>query len=106
LAANLIDRLHQPTAFLKQIHQRLNLGGVLMLSSPYTWLEEHTKRSEWLGGFKQDAENLSTLDGVKALLSPHFELLQAPQHIEFVIRETQRKFQHGLSEVTLWQRKI
>lgn len=105
LAANLIDRLHHPKALLSTIHERLNVGGVLMLTSPYTWLTEHTERSEWVGGFKQNAENFTTLDGLTALLSPHFELLHAPQHVEFVIRETQRKFQHSLSEITLWRRK-
>ena len=105
LAANLIDRLHHPKALLSSIHERLNIGGVLMLSSPYTWLTEYTERREWVGGFKQDAENFTTLDGLKVLLEPHFELLAPPQAVEFVIRETARKFQHTLSEVTLWRRK-
>lgn len=35
-----------------------------MLASPYTWLEEHTARAEWLGGFKKNAENFSTLQGI------------------------------------------
>ena len=105
LAANLIDRLHHPKDFLSDIHRRLNIGGVLMLTSPYTWLTEHTPRSEWVGGFKQNAEKFTTLDGLKVLLAPHFEMIEAPCHVEFVIRETQRKFQHSLSEVTLWRRK-
>lgn len=104
LAANLIDRLHHPRDFLTQIHQRLKIGGILMLTSPYTWLEEHTQRSEWIGGFKQAGENLSTLEGIKALLSPHFEMLDEPVDMPFVIRETARKYQHTLSQVTLWKR--
>ena len=52
-AANLIDRLYRPRQFLSQIHERLNMGGVLMIASPYTWLEEHTPREEWIGGFKK-----------------------------------------------------
>lgn len=104
LAANLIDRLYSPKKFLSGVHERLNLGGVLMITSPYTWLEEHTKQEEWLGGFKKNAENYTTLDGLKALLSEHFRLLQAPQDVPFVIRETRRKFQHTLAEVTLWER--
>ena len=104
LAANLIDRLYSPRQFLSSIHTRLQLGGVLMLTSPYTWLEEHTPRNEWVGGFKQDGENVTTLDGLKALLSPHFKLMKAPEEIPFVIRETRHKFQHSLSEVTLWER--
>lgn len=105
LAANLIDRLYRPAQFLRHVHERLNQGGVLMLASPYTWLEEHTEKSEWLGGFKKDGESFTTLDGLKALLEPHFELIRGPESVPFVIRETSRKFQHTLSELTVWKRK-
>lgn len=104
LAANLIDRLYSPRQFLSNIHERLNIGGVLMITSPYTWLEEHTPHDEWIGGFKKDGENMTTLDGLKALLGEHFKLMQPPVEIPFVIRETRHKFQHTLSEVTLWER--
>lgn len=75
-----------------------------MITSPYTWLEEHTPRDQWIGGHKQDGENVSTIDGLKALLGEHFKLMQSPIEIPFVIRETRHKFQHSLSEVTLWER--
>jgi putative 4-mercaptohistidine N1-methyltranferase len=104
LAANLIDRLYSPALFLETIHERLNPGGLLMLASPYTWLPEHTKREEWIGGFKKDGESFTTLDGLKAMLGGRFRLLGGPQSVPFVIRETRRKFQHTLSEVTLWER--
>jgi putative 4-mercaptohistidine N1-methyltranferase len=104
LAANLIDRLYSPKKFLSMVHERLNLGGILLIASPYTWLTEHTPREEWIGGFKQAGENCSTLDGLKAILSPHFRLIQGPLEVPFVIRETRRKFQHTLSEVTLWEK--
>ncbi len=104
LAANLIDRLHHPKDFLLQIHKRINIGGILMLSSPYTWLEEHTARSEWLGGFQEDGENITTLAGISNILTQHFELVAEPQDVPFVIRETARKYQHTLSQVTIWKR--
>lgn len=103
LAANLIDRLYEPALFLTSIHERMNAGGVLMITSPYTWLEEHTDKEHWVGGRKVDGENVSTLDGLKALLEPHFDLIEGPQAVPFVIRETSRKFQHTLSEVTVWR---
>ena len=105
LAANLIDRLYKPAQFLATVHERLNQDGILMLASPYTWLDEHTEKEHWLGGFKKDGESFTTLDGLKAILEPHFELIRAPEDIPFVIRETSRKFQHTLSEVTVWKRK-
>lgn len=104
LAANLIDRLYSPEKFLNSIHERLNIGGLLMLASPYTWLIEHTPREEWLGGFKKDGESFTTLDGLKKYLGQHFQLIAGPQEVPFVIRETKRKFQHSLSEVTVWER--
>ena len=104
LAANLIDRLYDPAKLLNSIHTRINPGGLLMITSPYTWLAEHTKKEAWIGGFKRDGENFTTLDGLKEILGKHFRLIQGPQAVPFVIRETKRKFQHTLSEVTIWER--
>lgn len=104
LAANLIDRLYSPARFLDQVHERLNPGGLLIIASPYTWLEDHTPRAQWLGGFKRDGENVSTLDGLKSHLGSHFRLIKGPLEVPFVIRETRRKFQHSVSEVTIWER--
>ena len=104
LAANLIDRLYSPAKFLSAIHERLNPNGLLLIASPYTWLEEHTKRQEWIGGFKKDGESYTTLDGLKALLGKHFHLIAGPVEVPFVIRETRRKFQHTISEATIWEK--
>lgn len=102
LAANLIDRLYSPRRFLASIHARMNPGGVLLLASPYTWLEEFTKKSEWLGGYRDGGEPVWSLDGIKAALLPHFTMIGEPRDVPFVIRETRRKFQHSVAEVTLW----
>ncbi|HMU67856.1 MAG TPA: putative 4-mercaptohistidine N1-methyltransferase, partial [Cellvibrionaceae bacterium] len=104
LAANLIDRLYKPSKFLTEVHLRLNIGGLLLIASPYTWLEEHTPKEEWIGGFKRDGENYSTLDGLRQLLGGHFRQVAGPEGVPFVIRETKRKYQHSVSEVTLWER--
>jgi 5-histidylcysteine sulfoxide synthase/putative 4-mercaptohistidine N1-methyltranferase len=104
LAANLMDRLYDPAKFLTTIHERLNPGGLLMLTSPYTWLEEFTKRDKWVGGIRKDGEPFTTLAGLGELLGPHFRMLGSPTDIEFVIRETARKFQHTVSQATVWER--
>jgi 5-histidylcysteine sulfoxide synthase/putative 4-mercaptohistidine N1-methyltranferase len=104
LAANLIDRLHSPRKLLKNIHDRINPGGLLVIASPYTWLEEHTPHDEWLGGFKKDGENFTTFDGLKEILDKRFRLLGETCSVPFVIRETRRKYQHSLSEVSIWER--
>lgn len=103
-AANLIDRLYDPEKFLGAIHERLNPGGLLLIASPYVWLAEHTQRKAWLGGYMQGEARLTTLGALRVILAPHFRPLQPPCDIPFVIRETSRKFQHTLSQVTLWER--
>ncbi len=104
LGANLIDRLSDPKRFLETIHERLNLGGILVIASPYTWLEEFTKKENWLGGLRKGGEPYQTLDALRDLLGPHFVMLDAPKNVEFVIRETRRKFQHTVAELTVWER--
>lgn len=103
LAANLIDRLHAPRTFLSSIHERLNPGGILAISSPYTWLEEYTKKEEWLGGYYREGEPVRTLERLGEILSPHFRMKGAPHDVPFVIRETGRKFQHSIAELTIWE---
>lgn len=104
-AGNLIDRLDDPGAFLRDIHQRLNDGGTLVISSPYTLLEEFTPRTNWIGGFERNGQPQTVLDGMREILSHHFEEVQAPRDVPFVIRETRRKFQHTVAELTAWRRR-
>ncbi|MDK9716316.1 MAG: 5-histidylcysteine sulfoxide synthase [Trichlorobacter sp.] len=103
LAANLIDRLYSPRRFLSTIHERINPGGLLVITSPYSWSEEFAKKEEWLGGYRDAGEPVRGIDGLKAVLSPRFRQVGEPQNLPFVIRETQRKFQHTITELTIWE---
>ena len=105
-AGNLIDRLYDPAKFLDLIKGRIRSGGLLVLTSPYTWLEDFTPRDKWLGGFKANTgENYTTLEGLGDALAPEFEMLDAPRDVPFVIRETARKFQHTVSQMSIWEKK-
>jgi putative 4-mercaptohistidine N1-methyltranferase len=105
LACNLIDRLYDPARFLTTIHERMVKGGFLIIISPYTWLEEFTERDKWIGGFRKDGENVSALEALGDILSPHFSSVAEPRDIPFVIRETRRKFQHTIAQMTVWERR-
>lgn len=104
LAANLIDRLREPLALLRQLPDLVKPGGQLILTSPYTWLEEYTPRENWLGGTLQDGNYRSTLDGLKGELSGSFELVRTLD-IPFLIREHARKFQWSVAQASLWRRR-
>jgi len=104
-AGNLIDRLYDPLKFLQNIHTRINVDGLLVITSPYTWLEEFTEEDKWVGGYRKDGEPYTTLDGLNEQLKDRFELLEAPKDIPFVIRETARKYQHSVAQMSIWRKK-
>ncbi len=105
LASNLIDRLRQPQRFLQDITPMIRSGGLLVLSSPYTWLEEFTPKENWLGGVRENGEALTTYQALQRLLRDKFEEVGTPQDVPFVIRETARKFQHTQAQLTIWRKR-
>lgn len=105
LMANLIDRLPDPARCLASIHELLNPNGVLAITSPYTWLEEYTPRSKWLGGFIENGVAVRTHDRLIELLGKHLELVDT-QNLPFLIREHDRKNQYSIAEATIWKKSI
>ena len=103
-AGNLVDRLYDPALFLAGIAERIRPGGLLALTSPYTWLEEYTAKEKWLGGRREGGEPFSTFAGLSRALAGGFTLVHRAD-IPFVIRETARKHQHTVAELTIWRRK-
>ncbi|MFM7207854.1 MAG: 5-histidylcysteine sulfoxide synthase [Planctomycetaceae bacterium] len=103
-AGNLIDRLYEPAMFLDAIAGRIRPGGLLVITSPYTWLEEYTPKAKWVGGRREAGEPLSTAAGLRRRLDAAFELVHT-QDLPFVIRETARKHQHTIAEMTVWRRR-
>jgi putative 4-mercaptohistidine N1-methyltranferase len=101
---NLIDRLYDPKKFLDSLAERLNNGGMLILTSPYTWQEESTPKEKWIGGYKRDGENVTTLQGLEEILEKAFTLVDI-KDVPFVIQETARKHQHTIAQMTIWEKK-
>lgn len=104
-AGNLIDRVNNPTAFLNDMAHRILAGGLLVISSPYTLLTEYTPKENWIGGIEENGKPKTMREGMQAVLEPHFTLAREPMNVPFVIRETARKYQHSIAEMTVWERK-
>jgi putative 4-mercaptohistidine N1-methyltranferase len=98
LMANLIDRLPEPAQCLAQMPDLVTPGGWLIITSPYTWLEEYTSRDRWL-----DGDGRGTLAALQDLLTPAFTLRHTLD-LPFLIREHRRKYQWSIAEASLWQR--
>lgn len=104
LMANLIDRLREPKRCLARLADLVKTNGQLVITSPYTWMEEFTPRDQWLGGTTSDGKRTTTLDGLSAELSPNFAL-HGTRDLPFLIREHARKFQWSVAQASLWTRR-
>jgi putative 4-mercaptohistidine N1-methyltranferase len=99
LMANLIDRLPDPAQCLVRLPELVGSGGWLVLTSPYTWLEEFTAREKWL-----DGGGRGTLEELRKRLTPAFELRGAFD-LPFLIREHRRKYQWSVAEGSVWRKR-
>jgi hypothetical protein len=84
----------------------VNRGGVVVLVTPFTWLEEFTVKGKWLGGFHDpvSGEPIWSRDKLKEVMEGlGFEKIHEEQ-MPLVIREHQRKYQYIISEATGWRK--
>jgi SAM-dependent methyltransferase len=100
LAANLLCRLPEPKCLLERLPALVRSGGQLLLTTPFTWLEEFTPRANWLGG---TSETGRSFDALRRALEPAFTLEHRVE-LPFLIREHARKFQYGVTLGTRWRR--
>ena len=99
LAANLVDRLADPRAFLDRLAMLVRPGGQLILTSPFTWLEEFTPREAWLS----DRHDAGTAGALREALDGAFTFLDE-KNLPFLIREHARKFQWSIAWAGTWRR--
>nr|CCD16085.1 unnamed protein product [Trypanosoma congolense IL3000] len=99
LVVNLLCRVPNPKKLVDILPQLLLPGGVLVISSPYSWEGPPEARDTWIGGKSAGA---MSEDLVKEMLSIHFELLDESNEA-FLIRDHVRRYQLGVSHCTVWR---
>jgi 5-histidylcysteine sulfoxide synthase/putative 4-mercaptohistidine N1-methyltranferase len=105
LAANLLEELYNPVAFLKNIHERLNSGGIFVLGSTYNWQRNKIDKKNRPGGFKADGEPVSSFEGIREILSDKFVLIKNPFDVKKVVKNNSREFSVEIVEFSLWKKK-
>lgn len=97
--ANLIDRLPEPMKCFRKLPSLVNPGGLLVITSPYSWLEQYTSKRRWLGRGRRG----TMLEALRKLLAPHFKLAKR-RDLPFLIREHRRKYEFVIAEASAWRR--
>lgn len=104
LAINLLEELYAPDRFLENINERLNADGILILGSTYDWEKNNIKRKHWPGGYKKDAEPLSSFEGIKNILQDKFKLIAEPVNVPAAKRISSRNIELTVSEISVWRK--
>eukprot|EP00051_Salpingoeca_urceolata_P029242 m.489360 g.489360 ORF g.489360 m.489360 type:complete len:292 (+) comp26645_c0_seq1:146-1021(+) len=105
---NLLCRLPNPRACLRQMDEIVRPGGLVVITTPCTWGEQYTPLDQWLGGYvNDDGAPVRTLDGIAQVLSNEasFDLVHKVDAYPFLIREHWRKYQFTFAQATVWQKK-
>jgi SAM-dependent methyltransferase len=98
LGCNLLCRLGQPTDWLKSLPSLISArGGLVVLISPYAWLEEWTAKEDWLS---DTGESSAALEKIMRALG--FELT-AREEVPFFLPQNDRIGELFVSELTAWR---
>ena len=103
-AANLLCRVPQPMRLVVRFPDLVCRGGLLVLATPCSWLEEYTPFENWLGGRVENGIGTRTVDRLRVLLRDDFEEIDCRDE-PFLIREHERKYQWSVAAVTVWRRR-
>lgn len=104
--ANLLCRLPEPLACLDGLQQLLKPGGIAVIVTPFSWLDQFTPRSKWLGGYRDPVSDgpVHSKEVLKAEMEKRGFVKVDQEQMPLVIREHQRKYQYIVSEATVWRR--
>ena len=105
IISNLLCRLPDPQATLNALPKIVNKGGVVVIVTPFSWFEEYTPRSKWLGGYVDtDGKSIYSKDKlIEIMTGLGFEKIHDKQ-MSLVIREHQQKYQLIISDATGWRK--
>ncbi|MHC4550095.1 MAG: methyltransferase domain-containing protein [Planctomycetota bacterium] len=104
VALNLVDRVPDPARALDEVARVTAPGGMLLVGSPYTWLDSHTPRERWLGGFVRDGVEVRGAAAVRAHLVDAFALVREVR-LPFFISHHAGSGQLGLAWIQVFERK-
>ena len=100
---NLLDRLYDPEAFLRQISGFMSDKSRLILTSPYTWLADYTPKEKWIGGKIEGEKEVPTYSRLKQILESEGLKEAIPcEDVPFVIKDNLWVYQYTSANMSFW----
>jgi len=103
--ANLLCRLPDPLACLDGLQAVIKPGGAVVIATPFSWLEEFTPKSKWLGGYAdQSGLAVDSKEQLQMQMEKRGFFKLSEHQMPLLIREHRRKYKYIVSEATTWRR--
>ncbi len=100
LALNLLCRVAEPARCLAAAADLVRPGGLLVVASPYTRMEEYADPARWLGGFTgADGRPVQGADGIREVLRGRGFALEREARLLFYIPTHDRSGQLAVTHV-------
>eukprot|EP00049_Salpingoeca_infusionum_P017557 m.353431 g.353431 ORF g.353431 m.353431 type:complete len:866 (+) comp16765_c0_seq1:400-2997(+) len=97
VVANVVDRLLAPASLLGRLGGPLGLikpGGLLFVSTPFSWEEQFTPKELWIGGIVPEGGSAQLgRECLQALLCDQFEFVGETE-IPIALRDHERRFEY------------
>lgn len=103
VALNLVDRVPDPGRAVDEMGRLVEPRGVLLVGSPWTWLDRFTSRERRLGGFEGARGPVRGPDALRARLAPAFAM-EREALLPFFILHHARSGQLGLAHLQKFRR--
>ncbi len=100
---DVLEHAYAPKQLLDCLVGRLNTDGILVLGSCYQW-HVNDNRDVWLGGYKDNGENVDTLQHIQELYSEQLQLIRCEPVVR-EWRENQRSRRLTDMEVSVWKKR-
>lgn len=101
---SLLTHLRFPRDALAALPALVVPGGLLIITSNNNWQSSLTPRNSWLGGFKMNGEDQSTLTMLTYSLRAHFDLLETVDLAKSTTTND-RRLTVDIMQASIWRRK-
>jgi len=105
VVANLLCRVPEPLKALDSLAAVTRKDGVVLLATPFSWLEQYTEKPKWLGGYYDESgKAVASKDTLLREMEARGFTKIHEEQMPALIREHQRKYQYIVSEASMWRK--
>jgi 5-histidylcysteine sulfoxide synthase/putative 4-mercaptohistidine N1-methyltranferase len=99
---DILTKTYDPKGALENIHNIINQNGILVLATADDWDTTYTSKKYWLGGIRENGEQIFSKDHIESILSHNFTLLDNETHIHKTYKLSNSDYKTKMLRINAW----